>query len=411
MARKQKSIKKNSTSPLTAANLFKAACKGLNADFTKIRETMPHYGIAGTETENVLNKFLNDHLPRRFAATAGIAIDVEDNISQQIDTLIYDAENSPVYRAGENLEAQILPSDSIAAAIEIKSNLNKEELKDAAEKIALIKKLKRSPISNQDQQVNFSNFITITCFGVVFAYTSETTLKTLAKNLKEINQSLHESQKVDLVVILDKGIISYVPKKPEENHSQGVAMMPEATDDFAIPAWYFHLCIFEEPEYALNRFFTYLMSHIAFFRRRIPLPFGNLLKGVTNQIQPIQTYWYNCDRDLVEVPAEHTQKKNPPLVTFNVFTKGTRKSIGLFHQRKWSDGYIYQVIFPTAVVSEVLIAAASEVLSIIIRPTSQRTISLEPHSNGLISTLLKGPPPNLEDIKKFLSQSPFEIIE
>ena len=52
-----------------------------------------------------------------------------------------------------------MPSDSIEEAIEIKSNQNKEELKDAAEKIASIKKLKRSPILNHDQQVNFSNFI------------------------------------------------------------------------------------------------------------------------------------------------------------------------------------------------------------------------------------------------------------
>jgi hypothetical protein len=97
---------------------------------------MPHHGMAGTETENILNNFLNNHLPRRFAATTGLAIDAEDNISQQCDTLIYDAENNPIYRAGDNFVAQILPSDSIAAAIEIKSNLNKNELEDAAKKLA-----------------------------------------------------------------------------------------------------------------------------------------------------------------------------------------------------------------------------------------------------------------------------------
>lgn len=404
MALEEKSTKKNRT-PLTADSLFKAASKGLNADFTKIRETMPHYGTSGTETENLLNKFLNNHLPRRFAATAGIAIDAEDNISQQFDTLIYDAENNPVYRAGENLQAQILPSDSIAAAIEVKSNLNKVELKDAAEKIASVKKLKRSPISNQDQHVNFSNFISINCLGVVFAYTSETTLKTLAKNLKEINQSLPKSQWIDLVVVLGKGIISYVPKIPGENHSRAVVMMPEATDDFKIPAWYVHLCIFEEPEHALHYFFIHLMSSIAFFRRRIPLPFDSLLKGTANRIQSIQAYWYNTDRNLVEVPIEHTQKRSPSLLTFNAFIKGTRKLVGQFEQHKWSDGYIYRVIPPTA--------AANELLSFIIGPSGQRNNSLLPNSDGMIShtTLLKGPPPNLEEIKKFLAQSAFEIIQ
>lgn len=403
MERKSKSTKKNTTPPFTAENLFKAASKGLNADFAKIRETMPHYATAGTETENVLNKFLNNHLPRRFAAANGIAIDSEDNISQQFDTLIYDAENNPVYRAGEGFVAQILPSDSIAAAIEIKSNLNKEELKDAAEKIASIKRLKRSPISNHDQQVNFSNFISITCLGVVFAYTSTTSLKTLAKNLKEINQTIPKSQRIDLVVVLDKGVIGYIPVVPGESQARGLIMMPEATDDFKIPAWYIHLCIFEEPDHALHYFFIHLMSSIAFFRKRIPLPFDSLLKGAANRIQSIQSYWYNCDRDLVEVPIEHSQKKNPPLLTFNVFLKGARNLIGQFHQHKWSDGYIYQVVPPTR--------AALDVLSFIIGPTGQRNNSLVPNTDGVASytTLLKGPPPVIGDIKKFLAQSPFEI--
>jgi hypothetical protein len=368
---------------------------------------MSHYGTAGTETENLLNKFLNNHLPRRFAATTGFAIDTEDNISHQCDTLIYDAENSPVYRAGENLQAQILPSDSIAAVIEIKSNLNKKELQDAAEKIASVKKLKRSPISNQDQQVNFSNRISIAGLGVVFAYTSDTTLKTLAKNLREINQSHPKSQWIDLIVVLGKGIISYVPQIPGENNLRGVMMMPEAPDDLKTPALclYVHLCIFEEPEHALHYFFMYLMSYIGFFRKRISPPFNSLLKGATNQTQSVQTYWYNSDRDLVEVPLEHTEKKNLLLFTFKVVFKGTREPIGQFHQYKWSDGYIYEVIHPTP--------ATREVLSLITGFTGQMNNSLIPNSDGPIghTTLLEGAPPSLEDVKKSLSKSPFEIIE
>ncbi len=239
--------------------------------------------------------------------------------------------------------------------------------------------------------------------GVVFAYTSATTLKTLAKNLKEINRTIPKSQRIDLVVVLDKGVIGYVPKVPGENHSRGLIMMPEATDDFKIPAWYIHLCIFEDPEHALHYFFIHLMSSIAFFRKRIPLPFNSLLKGTANRIQSIQAYWYNCNRDLIEVPPEHTQKKNPPLITFNIFVKRTNKLIGQFHQHNWSDGYIYKVIPPTS--------AALKVLSFIVGPTSNKNSSLVPNLDELIShtTLLKGPPPSLNDIKKKLSPSPFEI--
>lgn len=44
--------------------------------------------------------------------------------------IIYDALNSPVYRSGTKL--QILPRDNVAAVIEVKSKLNKDQLTDAA---------------------------------------------------------------------------------------------------------------------------------------------------------------------------------------------------------------------------------------------------------------------------------------
>ena len=67
----------------------------------------------------------------------------------------------------------ILPSDSVAAAIEVKSKLNKRELEDAVSKIASAKGLKRSPIMGADQPVTFSELIVNSCMGVVFAFDSE----------------------------------------------------------------------------------------------------------------------------------------------------------------------------------------------------------------------------------------------
>ena len=399
MALKDKSIKK--TTP-TIDSLFKTASKGLSAEFQRIRETMKHHGTAGSETEGILNKFLNDHLPRRFAAASGFAIDTEDQISQQIDTLVYDAENNPVYRAGENFLAQILPSDSIAAAIEIKANLNKKQLKDAAQKIASVKKLKRSPVSNLDQQVNFSKAISVNCLGIVFAYTSSTGLEALANNLQEMNQSIPREQRIDLVVVLDKGIITYVPRVPGENKFKGLIMMPEDAN-FRIPAWYVDLCIFEEPEHALHYFFMHLMSSIAFFRRRISLPFESFFKNTSNHITPIQTYWFNTNRDLVAVPTDHLAKKQSPLAVFNVFIRETLILVGQFHQYEWSDGYVYRIFS--------LKVETPAVLDLIVENTGQNNESIIPSSDGISgwTTLLSGSPPSLENIKKLLIHTQFEI--
>ena len=144
---------------------------------------------------------------KRFAAEKGFIIDDQNNITRQTDVIIYDASNSPIYRAQP--DSLILPSDNVAAVIEVKSSLNKNELKDAAGKISAVKKLSKTPITNIDQPVTFSTLITTKTLGVVFAYDSTTSLETLAINLKEINEDIASGQWIDAVIVLDKGIIGY----------------------------------------------------------------------------------------------------------------------------------------------------------------------------------------------------------
>jgi hypothetical protein len=78
-------------------------------------------GGKGLEVEEVLRKFLNAHLPRRYSACSGVMIDVENHMSKQTDVMVYDALSSPEYRASEQL--QIVPADAVASVIEVKSCL------------------------------------------------------------------------------------------------------------------------------------------------------------------------------------------------------------------------------------------------------------------------------------------------
>jgi len=70
-------------------------------------------------------------LPKRFDAGSGLIIDPHDNLSKQTDVIIYDALNCPVYRASER--AAIIPSDNVAAIVEVKSRIDKEKLREAFE--------------------------------------------------------------------------------------------------------------------------------------------------------------------------------------------------------------------------------------------------------------------------------------
>lgn len=371
----------------TIDELFKLAAEGLKFEFEKIRKEVQHYLSSGQEGEELLIKFLNNHLPRRFSATSGFVIDSENRVSKQSDVLIYDAENSPVYRVGE--KAQILPADSVAAVIEVKAKLNKSELEDAAKKVASVKSLKRTPVTNIDQPVTFSDLIISASLGVVFAFDSETSLRTLADNLKAINKGLPRAHWIDVIVVLGKGMISYCMKLPGEDRTGLV--MPEASEDFIIPPCYIHLSVFEDAPYALNGFFISLMSVLAFFRKRTTIPLIDLLKGSDHLFTNICNYWYDTKRQLIEVPKSQEGKVNP-LFGFDVFHKYGNQIIARYRVFEWADGFVYETIPPSP--------EALQILRAIVNIKSKERFTVVPTQGGVvaISTLLKEKPAELSEI-------------
>ena len=54
-----------------------------------------------------------------------------------------------------------------------------------------------------------SPLITTRPLGAVFAYEATTSLDALAENLREINAAYSSDHWIDLVVVLDKGVIGY----------------------------------------------------------------------------------------------------------------------------------------------------------------------------------------------------------
>src|SRR5437867_2123723 len=110
--------------------IFTQASRRLRQDFQEL-STVPHNQLKGDQAADLVRRFLNAHLPKRFSAGSGFVIDDRDNISKQTDVLIYDALNCPVYRADET--AGIYPSDNVAAVVEVKSVLDKGKLREAHE--------------------------------------------------------------------------------------------------------------------------------------------------------------------------------------------------------------------------------------------------------------------------------------
>ena len=128
-------------STISRSEIFAQAARKMRADFEELT-VVPHNASKGHEAEEIIRRFLNGHLPKRFAAGSGFILDPLGAVSNQTDVVIYDAHNCPVYRASDT--AAIFPSNNVAAVVEVKSRLNKAAIYDAAEKIARIKAMSKS---------------------------------------------------------------------------------------------------------------------------------------------------------------------------------------------------------------------------------------------------------------------------
>lgn len=316
-------------------SLLVDAGRELRASFEFSRSTSTHSGVQGSEVEDVLIDFLNNRLPKRFNCSSGFVADFEGSYSKQCDIVIYDALNSPVYKPSK--KGMIVLSDNAAGVIEVKSSLNKTELQKAAKNIASVKKLKKSPITDMDEAVTLSSFVNTKTYGVVFAYDSETSLETLAENLKEINNDYPSNQWIDMVIVLDKGVIGYTVQNPFEPEKQGW-FGGVSDDEFPIPPFYVHLVKSDLGELSLNKFFVSLLAHLTFYRKRVGFNFDSLLGPEGKQVLTINAYQYDLSRNLVDVTEDHKKGNfNIPL-RYNLFGEKNESYLGQIGIKSWQNG-------------------------------------------------------------------------
>lgn len=331
--------------------LLSSAGKKLKGDFDFLKETNPHYAERGAEAQEILIKFLNNHLPKRYAASTGIIIDNQNNISPQVDVIIYDAVNSPVYRKDERI--MILPSDNAAVAIEVKSSLSKKELEDAGQKIKKVKNLKKTSITNVDQEVTKSGLVITQTLGVVFAYTSSTSLETLAENLVDINKSIEAHCWIDLIIVLDKGTILYAIKQPLNPNISGSFNGIPCPDPLPLP-YYIILGKSELGERTTNEFFARILSHLTFFRKRSSVDLSVVMGGVNREMMVINSYQFNSKGEVSLVDGEHIPGKFHFESNVYFYQKTDNKYIGNIGYVKWKDGGVvfYSGFIPARLIME-----------------------------------------------------------
>ena len=155
-----------------------------------------HNGLKGTCREEDLIRIIRDCIPECYGLKAGQVFSQDNQISNQIDVVIYDAIFSNYFK--KDSSSFLFPAESIYGSIEVKSFLNKENFDMAINNIKSVRMLNRekatcldvTPISHLDLSKNtfsYNENRTNEYLNIIFAYdsVSEDTLNKYVEDLKD----------------------------------------------------------------------------------------------------------------------------------------------------------------------------------------------------------------------------------
>jgi len=159
------------------------------------RDFATHRLSAGENREDLVEKFLTNHLPRKFGVSSGMVFSHDGIFSHQADLVVVDAfNNSPLYATSNN---SLWPVEAVYALVEVKTNLNPADLKDSVVKGRKFKTLQRRYCTaGQDPRITDSLFV---IWG--FDCPSSSTFK---ENLLAALSDVPRKEQPDLIVVPDR---------------------------------------------------------------------------------------------------------------------------------------------------------------------------------------------------------------
>lgn len=101
-----------------------------------------HPTTKGDNAELNWLKMLRDFLPNRYQVDSAFVVDVNDQVSDQLDVVIYDAQYSPLLFKHEG--GLYIPAESVYGVFEVKPEIDKGYIEYAGAKIASVRRLERT---------------------------------------------------------------------------------------------------------------------------------------------------------------------------------------------------------------------------------------------------------------------------
>jgi hypothetical protein len=132
----------NGTRNASAREWFQSQQEKMKADLREVRTVQQHPTARGDGTELHWLEMLQKRLPARYRAERAFVIDADGDRSQQIDIVIHDRQFCPVLL--DTAGGIHIPAESVYAVLEVKQDLTKGQIEYAGEKIASVRRLRRT---------------------------------------------------------------------------------------------------------------------------------------------------------------------------------------------------------------------------------------------------------------------------
>lgn len=129
---------------VTVSSLFENMQQQMVAKMAFLSSLTRHPTTKGDITELGWLGMFQEYLPRRYRAEKAFVIDSKNQVSEQIDIVIFDPQYSPFIFKSEG--AIYVPSESVYAVFEVKPKMSKVNIDYAGKKAASVRRLHRTSV-------------------------------------------------------------------------------------------------------------------------------------------------------------------------------------------------------------------------------------------------------------------------
>lgn len=196
---------------LDLAEVFRRVQREMLAQMS-VGNLFEHASAAGAATEHHWLNLFDRYLPKRYRAAPVFVIDSTGQRSRQIDIAIFDNLYSPPlfpHSSGEHV-----PAESVYAVFEVKPTLSRQWIRDAGEKAASVRALRRTSVPIIASGKCRSSIKPSPILAGLLATSSVWNPETFAENLRPALLAVPADQRLDLGCSLEHGAFEAQWHKP-----------------------------------------------------------------------------------------------------------------------------------------------------------------------------------------------------